>query len=306
MRASIVTPDAPPDPRAPTQPAARATQPFAWQGWRLRVPRSWNAVRLEGNFAKGYALLADLDGPRVGLRWSAVKAKDFSPDVLRSIIRAEAGDRAAQRARPLPDPDQPDDGADHLVYLDPDPPGRDVHVWWGAERLLQVVYHAPRRDDVLLGEIIPSLSDGSLRSMRPWAVFDLTCAAPKAFTLISHRLNVGDLSLEFADGKRFVSVRQIALAEMALRRTPLAHWLAQQQRAGYRATTDPSPIDLTLRAGRSISGLIGRARRRLRFRTGERVTLALRDEARDRLIFIDASDESLARDVAQTVGCDLD
>jgi hypothetical protein len=44
----------------------------------------------------------------------------------------------------------------------------------------------------------------------------------------------------------------------------------------------------------------------LRFRTGERVTLALRDEARDRLIFIDASDESLARDVAQTVGCDLD
>jgi hypothetical protein len=235
-----------------------------------------------------------------------VKAKDFSADVLRSIIRAEAGDQAAHRARPLPDPDQPDNGADNLVYLDPDPPGRDVHVWWGAGRLLEVVYHAPRRDDVLLGEIIPSLSDSSLLSTRPWAVFDLTCAVPIAFTLTSHRLNVGDLSLEFADGNQFVSVRQIALAEMALRRKGLAQWLAQQQRAGYRAMGDPSPIDLTLRDGRSISGLIGRSRRRLRFRRGERVSLAVHDPARDRLIFIDASDESLARDVAQTVGCDLD
>jgi hypothetical protein len=93
---------------------------------------------------------------------------------------------------------------------------------------------------------------------------------------------------------------------MALRRTPLTQWLAQQQRGGYRATGDPSPIDLTLRDGRSLSGLIGRYRRRLRLRSGECVALALHDEARDRLILIDASDESLARDVAQTVGCDVD
>jgi predicted nucleic acid-binding protein len=52
--------------------------------------------------------------------------------------------------------------------------------------------------------------------------------------------------------------------------------------------------------------LIGRYRRRLRLRSGECVALALHDGARDRLILIDASDESLARDVAQTVGCDVD
>ena len=302
MRASIVTPDTGSGPRV----KRRSTQTFAWQGWRLRVPRSWNAVRLEGHFAKGYALLADLDGPRLGVRWSAFKAKDFSPDVLRSIIRAEAGDKAATCARPLHDPDQPADGADNLVYLDRDTPGRDVHVWWGAERLIELVYHARRRDDVLVGEIIPSLSDSSLLSMRPWALLDMACAVPKQFALTSYRLNAGDLSLEFAYGKRFVIVRQIALAEMALRRTSLPQWLAQQQRAGYRAAGDPSPIDLTLRDGRSISGLVGRFRRRLRFRGGECVALALYDEVRDRLILIDASDEVLAREVAQTVGCDVD
>jgi hypothetical protein len=302
MRAPIVTPDNGSEARATT----RVTQPFSWQGWRLRVPRSWNAVRLEGDFAKGHALLADLDGPRLGLRWSAVKAKEFSPDVLRSIIRAEAGEEAAANARALPDPDQPEDGADNLTSLDRNSPGRDVHVWWSVERLIELVYHAPRRDNVLLDEIIPSLSDASRLSMRPWAVLDLACAVPKAFELVSHRLNAGDLSLEFADGKRFVVVRQIALAEMALRRTPLEKWLAQQQRAGYRATGAPSSIDLTLRDGRSLSGLIGRFRRRLRLRGGDRVALALHDGARDRLILIDASDESLARDVAQTVGCDVD
>lgn len=287
-----------------------ATQPFAWQGWSVRVPRSWNAVRLEGDFAKGYALLADMEGPRLGVRWSVVKAKAFSIDDLRSVIRAEAGDEAAERARPLPDTDQPDNGADTLVSLDRNPPGRDVYVWLAGERLLELVYHAPRRDNVLAGGLIPSLSDSSLSSMRPWAVFDLACAVPKEFSLSSHRLNAGDLTLEFSGGgRRFVIVRQIALAEMALRRTPLAQWLKEQQRARrsrYRPPGSASPIDFTLSDGRGVNGLLGRMRRRFLFGRGECVSLALHDTSRDRLVLVEASDESLACDVAQTVGCDFD
>jgi len=285
-----------------------ATQPFAWQGWRLRVPRSWNAVRLEGDFAKGHALLADMDGPRLGVRWRSMKAKEIDAELLRGVIRAEAGDDAARRAKPLPDPDTNSEvPSDHLLYVDREVPGRDVFVsWMGSERLVELVYHARRRDDVLRGEIIATFADTSHANSTPWAVLGLTCAVPSDLRLKSHRLNAGDHLLEFVDAKRFVVVRQVALAEMALRRTPLAKWLAQQKRAGYRATGNPSPIELTLCDGRSISGLIGRFRRRLRLRSGECVALALHDEARDRLILIDASDESLARVVAQTVGCDVD
>src|SRR5688500_543989 len=110
--------------------AASGTQPFAWQGWRLRVPRSWNPVRLEGDFARGYALLADLDGPRLGVRWSFADARDVTQEALRRVICAEAGDDAAKHAKPFPDLEQPDGGADILLHLEPHPPGRDVLVWW--------------------------------------------------------------------------------------------------------------------------------------------------------------------------------
>jgi hypothetical protein len=299
---------------AATRPA-RTTHPFAWQGWRLRVPASWNPVKLEGDFDKGYALLADLDGPRLGLRWSVLKAKDFTQATLRGVIRDEAGDEAAERAKPLPDPDQPQDGADGLVHLDPNPPGRDVYVWWSAShRLLEVVYHAAHRDNVLVGEIIPSLADVSFLTKRQWAVFDLACSVPAEFTLTSRRLNAGDLALEFGHGKRFVIVRQIALAAIALRRIPLANWLAEQQRERrlrYRAKGETFPLELRADDGRELNGLMGTMRRRRRFAwmrglPAERVAVALQDAARDRLVLVEASDEPLALDVARSCGCDVD
>jgi hypothetical protein len=251
----------------------------------------------------------------LGLRWSALKAKDFSPNTLRRVIREEAGDDAAARARPLHDPDQPEDGADGLVHLDSTPPGRDVHVWWsGSERLLEVVYHAAYRDNVLVGELIPSLADVSFLKMRPWAVFDLSCRVPAEFTLASRRLNAGDLALEFGHGQRFVTVRQVALAAIALRRAPLGNWLAELQREGrlrYRAIGAPSPVELRADDGRELNGLMGTVRLRGRFAwmsrlPAQRVAVALHDAARDRLVFVEASDEPLVIEVARSCGCDDD
>jgi hypothetical protein len=308
--------DAPAKPpaSAPTR-TRRTTQPFAWQGWQLRVPTSWNPVKLEGDFAKGYALLADLDGPRLGLRWTAIKAKSVTEDTLRRVIRDEAGDEAADRAKRPPDPDTPDDAWDQLVHLDRNPPGRDVFVTWMAasERLLEVVYHARRRDNVLVQEIIPSLADCSRLSRVPWAVFDLSCEVPAELALESHRLNAGDLTLKFGDARAFVNVRQLALAKLALRQKPLTAWLAEHQRARrlrYRAVAQPEELVLDANDGRKLTGLVGRLRRRRRFWwswgwSREVVTFALHDEDRDRLVIVEASDEPLVRDVARTVGSDL-
>ena len=292
-------------------PPARKTQPFAWQGWRMRVPTSWNPVALAGDFAKGHALLAESGEPRLGVRWSFIDARHVTEETLRRVIREEVSDDAAKHAQPCPALEQPNDRADILLHLERHPPGRNVLVWWSgaSERLLELVHHATVRDDVFEGEVVRWLGDVSCLKMRPVAVFDLVCRVPSDLPLKLHQLNAGDLSLEFADGRRYVVVRQIAVAQLALHRLPLAQWLAEQQRGRgprYRAAGEPSPLELTLRDGRAVSGLIGRMRRRLSFLGGECVTLALHDEARDRLVFVEASDEALARDVAETVGCDID
>ena len=62
--------------------------------------------------------------------------------------------------------------------------------------------------------------------------------------------------------------------------------------------------------GRALFGIIGVMRRRRRFCWSWRlakdvVTVALHDATRDHLVFVEASDEALARDVAKTVGCDI-
>jgi len=294
---TIATPDAAAA-AAAASAARRTPHPFAWQGWRLSVPASWNAVKLEGDFAKGHALLADLDGPRLGLRWQTVEAKRATRQALERVAREEVGTKATRTV------------GDAVVYLDPEPPGRDIAVRWSLDsgRLIQIAYHARRRDDVLVGELLPSLADASAKDARPWAVFDLACAVPRELHLASHRLNAGDLELEFAGGRRFVNVRQVALAEIALRRLPIAGWLAEPRR--YRATEEPSPITIHARDGRSMQGFITSMRRRRRFfwsaaTPAARVALALHDLTRDRLLLVEAGDESLARDVAATVGCDV-
>jgi len=296
-------------------PAAREIQPFAWHGWRLRVPASWNPVALEGDFGKGHALLAESGEPRLGVRWRSVAAKEVTAEILRRAIRDEVGDEAAGHAKALPDPDTDADApSNHLLCIDPNPPGRDVYVWHSVgERLVQLVYHATTRDDVLRREILPSLGDLSFMDTRPWAVLGLSCAVPAEMTLKAKRLNAGDLALEFADATRFVTVRQIALAHLALARAPLAAWLEEQQRARrqrYRADGGPANVAIETNDGRALFGIIGVMRRRRRFCWSWRVareivTLALHDATRDHLLLVEASDEPLARDVAKTVGCDI-
>ncbi|MGB7160281.1 MAG: hypothetical protein WBD40_19595 [Tepidisphaeraceae bacterium] len=280
-----------------------ATQPFAWQGWLLHVPASWNPLKLEGDFDTGYALLADMDGPRLGLRWQAVDGKQATPECLKRVIRDEVG------------ADPSESIGDAFAYLDPEPPGRDVAVKWSAtsDRLIQIAYHVRRRDRVLADEILPTIVDASARPMRPWATFDLACATPADLTLRSHRLFAGDLMFDLAGRARFVALRQVALAELALKRMPLDRWLAEQlrgRRVTHRTIGAASAVKLRTEDGRELIGLVAFARRRRRFfwKVGlhaECVSLALHDATRDRLVFLEASNESLAHDVARTVGCDL-
>jgi hypothetical protein len=277
-----------------------------WQGWKLSIPRRWDPVKLEGDFSYGYALFADTLRPRLGLRWQTPRKKKSDPkEAVTSAMINEVGQLAADEARPFTPPD--DSWQSPLLYIEPQPPGRDVYSVFSntSGRLLQVAYHAHRREHILASSILPMLSDIPLHRAALWSIFDLNCVIPGGMMLRSQRLNAGDLGLTFADQYQSVTVRQIAVAELALKRQSLDGWIADQQKISGRYHR-PSGLFADV----NVAGLAGRMshmRRRRRYslmwdQPPTYTTIALHDPQRDRLVLLHGSDESLLKVVAPTVG----
>jgi hypothetical protein len=283
----------------------------AWQGWRIDLPRRWDPVKLDGDTSAGHALFADTLRPRLGLRWQTPRRRRFdaAAAVHRTLID-EVGQLAAAEAHPWSPP--AGEWTSPLLYVEPDPPGRDVWVGYSptSGRLLSVACPVRRREHLLANVILPTLADLPLDRAAAWSVFDLSLVVPGGFALADRRLNAGDLSLSFADRRGAkVSVRQVAVAELALRRRPLDGWLADQQRGDRRHHRSAGPTtDVAVSmAGRSLPGRCGHLRRRRRFALAawhprSLVTLAVHDADRDRLVILSGTDEDLLRSVAGTVG----
>jgi hypothetical protein len=186
--------------------------------------------------------------------------------------------------------------------------------------MLQVVYYAHRRERVLTDVVLPTLQDMPHGRPMPWSIFDLSVIVPGDMPMRDHRLNAGDLSLTFGDDRRLLTVRQVAVASLALQRMGIEKWLLQQHRlAGkyYRAVGKPTEATLDVggggeegKAGRPAKGVTGRAVRRRRFfflfrRAKELFTYAVHDPERDRLVLVQSSDDNLARQAAATCGVEL-
>lgn len=308
-----------------------------WQGWKLELPRRWDPVKLEGNHAQGHALFADTLRPRLGLRWQTPRQnRRFDPETaVQLAMRNEVGQLAADEARPMLEKGSEaffananeekaydpffaarahatdEDWAAAMLYVEPDPPGRDVFCGFSeiSGRLLQVAYHAHRREHVLAGSILPTLADYPLDRAAPWSVFDLNCIIPADMHLKSQQLNAGDLGLIFADRFNEITVRQIAVATLALQRQSLDGWIADQQKTARRyhhptgVFADTTVVVRRQELPARISRMHRRARYGLMWNQPRRITtLALHDAGRDRLVLVHGTDESLLRQVVQTVG----
>lgn len=277
----------------------------AWQGLRLEVPDRWGPVRIEGDADAGYLLMADLHRPRMGLRWKSAGGKRFKADAtVKSVMLQEIGQLATEEARPLAP--KTGDWQAAMLFEDKEPPGRDV---WAAysptsKRVVELVYHAHRRERVLTSKLLPTLVDSASDAAREWSIFDLSCRTPAGMTLTKQRLNAGDLSLTFGDKRRSVTIRQIAMAKLALQRRPMERWVAEQ--ASWRGnqyklvgspekgTGDPEDLrQQVLRKRRFVWAW---------WLAKSYTVLARHDAERDRLVIVDATDESLARELMQSVG----
>lgn len=277
---------------------------FAWQGWRLEMPRHWSPLRLEGSYDEGYAMVADLHRPRFALRWKKAGKRLNAAAWTRKTMNAEVGRLANDEATGFA-PGTAANWAGGRLYIEPKPPGRDVWIALSnvSGRTVEFVYHAHRRDRILSQRLLPTLSDTPAGQDLDWSVFDLSCRSSAGLMLMDQRLNAGDLSLGFGDQKkRQVTVRQIAVASLALKRQPLEKWMAQQidaRRKYYRAVGSAAKED-----GQDLLSQGSRRRRRWCWRwwiAPSFVTLAAHDLQRDRLVIVDATSRELATQMLESI-----
>jgi hypothetical protein len=299
--------------------ARRSRLVLAWEGWQVQIPGRWSPTKLSGDYRQGYALFADLHRPRLGLRWHTPRKRKFDSSAWSAkAMREEVGQLAAAEASPhaIAGWEGP------LLFAEPEPPGRDV--WMGyspvSGRTLQVVYYAHRRERVLTEVVLPTLRDLPRGQPMAWSIFELSAIVPRDLPMRTHRLNAGDLSLTFGNDRRLGTVRQIAVATLALQRMGIEKWLLQQQRmAGkyYRVVGKPTEVTLSVgggggdgQEGRPAKGVKGRSVRRRRFfflfrHARELFTYAMHDAERDRLVLVQASDDNLARSLAAACGAEF-
>lgn len=299
------------------RPADRPSRPgrsrwFAWQGWRIAVPRDWNVVRIEGDRRRGLVLLADLERPRMGLRWDTPRAGDDAEATIRAAMAAEVGTLAAPEATQAA---SAEGWSAAMLYLEPDPPGRDVWIGHSAVsgRIAQIgcpVDDARRR---AIRDLPSWLADSIEGDAQDWSVLDLSCRTPPGWWLASHHLTAGDLRLAFTCDNGRLRVRQIAPARLALSRQPIEKWLAQHplDRGRWdRAIGEPERAAVESLGG-EITGLRqswtrgggGGLLRRLR-RRGAVTTdvIALHDTRGDRLWIVESTDPAAAAEVIASLG----
>jgi hypothetical protein len=278
-----------------------ANRKLSWHGWSICLPARWDPVKLEGDFDKGMILLADLHRPRLGVKWTKLGKKADVAKAVRKSLLAEVGQLAAAEATAGAPPGE--NWSEGRLYIEPEPPGRDVWIGYSKTtgRLFEIVYHAKHRDRGMVETVLPALADGSVGE---WSIFDLACKLPGEARLERQALNVGDLRLDFLIGQSPIVVRQIAVASLALSRQPLEKWLIGHQNGRkkfYRPAEKPQEIECSI-DGRVMKGLGRNLKRRWRYffmwRLPKQIVgLALRDEARDKLLIIEAADEKTVRDV---------
>ena len=275
---------------------------LAWQGWHVQVPADWSPIKIEGDFGRGFVAMADLDRERIGIRWQhARKGADPAKLVAEAMLN-EVGVLAAAEAVSS----KSDRWSAARLYVEPEPPGRDVRIAYSAAtgRLVQIVYQVVRRDHLLRDAIVPNVRDtGEEGGAREWSAFWLNVVLPRPLKLMSQRMNVGDLALSFATPAGEILVRQMAAARVALARRPLADWVtANREPKRYRPVGKPEPQTVD-----GMTGVVQRYARRRRFALARWiprgfVSYCIHDTASDRLAIVRAPDDDLAQQVINGIG----
>jgi hypothetical protein len=290
-------------PLPPTARNAPQGIALAWQGWHVGVPADWSPIKIEGDFDRGFVAMADLDRERLGVRWQTARKNADPKKVVADAMRGEVGQLAFEESIESTSDAWPA----ARLYIEPDPPGRDVWIGYSAatKRVVQIVYQATARDRVLRDSIVPTIADGGEAggAASEWSVFWLNVALPRPLKLLSQRLNVGDLSLSFATQQGDLVVRQVAAARVATSRRPMEKWLATvSEPKRYRPIGKSEPVTVAGMAGLRQRHVRRRRLWWLRWVAREYVAYCVHDVASDRLAILRAPDDHWAEETIAGLG----
>ncbi len=284
-------------------------QLIAWHGWRFVVPDAWNPVKVDGDYDQGVMLLADMHNAKLGIRWRTQKRGDPAK-IADTLLLAEVGKLATSEATDFAMPD-PTAWKLSRLYTEPEPPGRDI--WVGHStitgRMIEIVHHVKTRTNDLIATVLPSVTDTPADQSQAWAIFDLSCKSPAGWALQWFRLNAGDLTLAFHKKRQSVRARQVGPASLALSRMKLDKWIGQLDKAHskiYQEIDDLSDTTLEI-PSRTLNGRAGKLHRKKRLFWAitfakEMKAIGFHDEVRNRLILAAGDDESVMRQMLQTMG----
>ncbi len=211
---------------------------LAWARWTARVPSHWRPLRVEANGGRGKLMVGDSTQAIAQLKWSYPSEKDFDAEGwIEKRVRSLKGEVAPAKNAPART------AFDETRWLP------EVHmakgaissVWCGysaaAGLALEIVLNGAVPDEVRRASMelfLPSLGVCALDAPTRWSVFDVSFESPPGYVLHGKRLDLGNLRLELAKGKRLLRLGQVYPGVAALAKSPMANWLTGFTTPGRR------------------------------------------------------------------------
>lgn len=216
---------------------ANGTALFAWAGFSLRIPESWEPVALEKDFVR----FENDRGPRLECRWQHTQGTyrlDKRLNKAASQVKRAAAIRTGSDEAPVPKPFKR--ALDKLGKH-----GFQTRTFAWTDRAAQTslpgaLLHHAESDIALMLRTFPDPQPGDAEELahtlstarchpqngeRPWSVFGLRAVLPGRLTVKTFSFKPGHFRIEFICGKHTrLSLERLGPARLVLKDSSLQDW----------------------------------------------------------------------------------
>ena len=241
------------------------TQPdwhqIGWNGLRFRVPQTWQPAKI----GRHYMMFEDGSGPRMELKWNAVKGT-FSPKAnlrkigaahsraLRKSLRIQLLPASWQKALQRFD-------TTGFSWQSDATTGNGVMLYCRhckKATLIQFLGLQSNSERLLYDSVLSSFRDHPENESVLWRLYDIRAQLPRDMSLKQHRFNAGAFQLEFEFQKAIFGLHRWAPANALLQNIGLQGFA--EQWAGHYSN---QPLDLQHDGDAALAALVPSPRSRL-------------------------------------------
>ncbi|GEM_PF-3994398 len=205
-----------------------------WEGINLSVPEDWELSSVDGNREKGTFSLDDGYSIRVEVEWEYPKStfsmENLIEKYMKELIKKGKNIKCnivkiktnffADKSGAILHWKNHEEGYSSVSYCKK----------CGRVLFLRVYFPDKRRSKEIFTRILNSLSEHPEQGRETWAIYKLVFSAPENLKRISSSLKAGDITFTFQEtqGKGEISLSQIALGNILLKKQPLSAWTKER------------------------------------------------------------------------------